>query len=48
MIPGASNPDYLKEDIEIFDFSLSNEEMEAIRGMNGERLFFTTPMRNRR
>ncbi len=48
VIPGASNPDYLKEDIEIFDFSLSNEEMEAIRGMNGERLFFTTPMRNRR
>lgn len=29
-IPGSSNPDYIRENIDIFDFRLSGEEMEKI------------------
>lgn len=44
VIPGASNPDYIKENIEVFDFSLTEEEMREIRALNTESLFFTTSM----
>ena len=44
VIPGASNPDYIKENIEVFDLSLSDKEMEEIRNLNTESLFFTTSM----
>ena len=39
-IPGASNPDYIKENIQIFDFELSDEEMAQMRGLNKEERFF--------
>lgn len=39
-IPGASNPDYIKENIAIFDFELTDGEMEQIRGLNKEKRFF--------
>ena len=39
-IPGASNPDYIKENIAIFDFKLTDEEMAAMRGLNKEKRFF--------
>lgn len=34
VIPGSTNPDHIQENIEIFDFELSNDEMELIRGMD--------------
>ena len=40
VIPGASNPDYIKENIQIFDFTLSGEDMAAIRSLNKEKRFF--------
>lgn len=40
VIPGASNPDYIKENIQIFDFALSGEDMAAIRSLNKEKRFF--------
>lgn len=40
VIPGASNPDYIKENIDIFDFTLTDDEMAEIRGLNKERRFF--------
>lgn len=40
VIPGASNPDYIKENIQIFDFELSDEEMSRIRALNKEERFF--------
>ncbi len=43
VIPGASNPDYIKENIEVFDWNLTDEEMETIRGLNKEQLFFNPP-----
>jgi diketogulonate reductase-like aldo/keto reductase len=40
VIPGATNPDYIKENIEVFDFALSDDEMTAIRSLNKEQRFF--------
>ena len=39
-IPGASNPDYIKENIQIFDFELTDEEMAQMRSLNKEKRFF--------
>lgn len=39
-IPGASNPDYIEENIEIFDFELTDGEMAQMRGLNKEKRFF--------
>lgn len=40
VIPGASNPDYIEENIDIFDFTLTDDEMAEMRGLNKERRFF--------
>lgn len=40
VIPGASNPDYIKENIDIFDFTLTDDEIAEMRGLNKERRFF--------
>lgn len=40
VIPGASNPVYIKENIDIFDFTLTDDEMAEMRGLNKERRFF--------
>lgn len=40
VIPGATNPDYIKENISIFDFELSDEEMTTMRSLNKEKRFF--------
>ncbi len=40
VIPGASNPDYIEENIRIFDFALTDEEMAQMRGLNKEKRFF--------
>ena len=39
VIPGASNPDYIKENIDIFDFTLTDDEMAEMRGLNKELRF---------
>lgn len=43
VIPGASSPDYIKENRNVFDFSLSDEEMEEIRALNTEKRIFNPP-----
>ena len=40
VIPGAINPDYIKENIQIFDFALSNDEMQQIRSLNKKQRIF--------
>lgn len=44
VIPGASNPDYIKENIGIFDFELTGEEMAQMRSLNKEERFFNMPL----
>lgn len=34
IIPGSSNPQHIRENLDIFDFELSKEEMETIRSLN--------------
>ncbi len=34
VIPGSSNPDHIKENTELFDFELSDEEMEKINALD--------------
>lgn len=43
VIPGASNPDYIHENIETFDFALSNYEMHRIHELNKEKRYFSMP-----
>ncbi len=33
-IPGSRNPDHIRENIDIFDFALTDEEMERINGLD--------------
>jgi len=40
VIPGATRHDYIEENIRIFDFSLSDEEMAQIRALNKEERIF--------
>jgi len=40
VIPGTSNPDYIKENIDVTDFALSNVEMAAIRALDMEKRYF--------
>ena len=34
VIPGSSNPDNIRENLELFDFELTDEEMEKIRTLD--------------
>ncbi len=40
VIPGTDIPAYIEENINVFDFALSNREMEEIRSLNSEKRFF--------
>ncbi len=39
-IPGSNNPDHIKENIEIFDFELSAEEMRQMSGLDTATPYF--------
>ena len=43
VIPGTSNPDYIKENIESLDFELTDADMEQIRALDKEKRYFTMP-----
>ena len=34
VIPGSSNPDHIKENLDLFGFSLTEEEMEEIKQLD--------------
>ena len=40
LIPGSKNAEHIKENINIFDFSLSDSEMQKIRSMNKDKRFY--------
>ena len=43
VIPKSSNPAHLKENLEIFDFELTKEEMEEIKKLDQEKYYFNVP-----
>ncbi len=40
VIPGATRHDYRKENIRVFDFSLTDDEMAQMLSLNKEKRFF--------
>ena len=44
VFPKSSNPKHIKENSEIFDFNLANDEMEEINKMGNTKRFFTMPL----
>ena len=38
-IPGSKNPSHIRENINIFDFALTNEEMNTISGLDRQQRF---------
>ena len=44
VIPGASNPDYTKENIQIFDFPLTDDEMQQLPSSINEKRFFNATL----
>ena len=43
VIPGSSNPAHIKENIEVFDFTLTDAEMQRIRALDKEARYFNMP-----
>lgn len=46
-IPGATDHGYITENISIFDFELTPEEMEAMRSLNKEQRFFNMSLEDK-
>ncbi len=40
VIPGSTNPDHIKENIDLFDFSLTKEEMASIDVLNKQKRYY--------
>lgn len=43
VIPGSSNPRHIQENIEVFDFALSNYDMFRIHQLDKEKRYFNMP-----
>ena len=41
VIPGSKNPDHIKDNIALYDFSLSQEEMQKIASLDSGKTYYT-------
>ena len=41
-IPGSRNPAHIKQNISVYSFKLSEDDMNKIRALDGEKRFFTS------
>lgn len=42
VIPGSKNPDHIKDNFDLFDFSLTDEEMDKIAVMDQQKRYYTS------
>ena len=42
VIPGSKNPDHIKDNFDIFDFALTDVEMEQIAAMDKQKRYYTS------
>lgn len=42
VIPGSKNPDHIKANLDLFDFTLTEEEMATIAGLNKDKRYYTS------
>lgn len=42
VIPGSKNPDHIKDNFDIFDFALTDVEMEQIADMDKQKRYYTS------
>lgn len=42
MIPGSKNPDHIKDNFDLFDFALTEEEMAEIAALDQNRRYYTS------
>ena len=42
VIPGSKNPDHIKDNFALFDFSLTAEEMAEIAAMDQQKRYYTS------
>ena len=43
VIPGSKNPAHIKDNLDLFDFSLTDEEMAQIAAMDRKKRYYTSP-----
>ena len=44
VIPGSKNPEHIKSNLDLFDFALTDEEMEKIAAMDRQKRYYhSTP-----
>ena len=42
MIPGSKNPDHIRDNFDLFDFALTDEEMSEIAAMDKQKRYYTS------
>ena len=42
VIPGSKNPAHIRDNFDLFDFSLSEEEMADIEALNQDKRYYTS------
>ena len=42
VIPGSKNPEHIKANFDLFDFALTDEEMNKIAAMNQNKRYYTS------
>lgn len=42
VIPGSKNPDHIKSNLDLFDFTLTDDEVAGITALNKEKRYYTS------
>lgn len=42
VIPGSKNPEHIKDNFDLFDFKLTDAEMDKIRGLDKNKRYYTS------